>query len=82
MGEIAKGLIEAGVDVALVDLAEAIDNEIVNELGDKAQAFCCDLSDKIPKMLEYHAHFGHILYNTAVTKTSNPKTFAPFESYY
>lgn len=83
----AKGLAEAGANVAIVDLDGEAANKIAGEIGSKARGFQCDVSspesvqDCVDGVIN---HFGniHILINNASTKTKDPSAFfTQFEDY-
>ena len=85
--EVCRGLVEAGANVALVDLEQAVDESFLQELGGSAEFFCCDVADErsvsqcVRKIVDRFDRID-ILHNNAATKTSNPRDFfAPFESY-
>lgn len=85
--EFCLGLIEAGAQVAVVDIDENKAEILAGSLGDRAKSFVCNVSD--PDSVAYCISsvmnkFGKIdiLHNNAATKTSDLQAFlAPFESY-
>jgi len=82
-----RGLLDAGAQVAVVDVNGEAARTVAKELGGAAVGFSCDVSD--PESVstcvsDVLAQFGHIdvLHNNAATKTSDLKAcFAPFEDY-
>ena len=85
--EFCAGLINAGAEVAVVDIDSSEAEALAYELGDRAVQFSCDVSIKesvvkcVDKIID---HFGRIdvLHNNAATKTSDARAFfEPFETY-
>lgn len=85
--EFCRGLIEAGAQVAALDVDRENLDLLVKSLGDSAKAFVCDVSEPnsvASSVSEVMDAFGKIdiLHNNAATKTSNLRDFlAPFEGY-
>lgn len=85
--EFCSGLIEAGAEVAVVDIDPTASEALAAELGGRAKDFLCDVSNEesVAKCVDkIISHYGKIdiLHNNAATKTSDLQDFfEPFESY-
>lgn len=85
--EFCAGLVEAGAEVAVLDIDFDAAQILAKDLGAKATAFKCDVSDEIDVINCVDSiiiHYGKIdiLHNNAATKTANLKDFfMPFEEY-
>lgn len=83
----ARGLVDAGAKVAVVDLHESDARDVAIDLGPRARGFGCDVSrsESVQGCVDaIVSHFGciDILHNNAATKTDDPrKFFTPFEDY-
>ncbi len=85
--EFCSGLIEAGAEVAVVDIDPVAAEALASNLGVRARHFLCDVSSKesvvvcVDKIIQYFGRID-ILHNNAATKTSDLQAFfEPFESY-
>ena len=82
-----RALVEAGAQVAVVDLLEDAAFEAADEIGEAAAGFGCDVSNPASVKAAVDAvmaRFGRIdvLVNNAATKTSDVRAFfEPFETY-
>ncbi|WP_374600416.1 SDR family oxidoreductase [Brevundimonas sp.] len=82
-----RALVEAGAQVALVDLNADAARAVAGDIGEGAEGFGCDVSDaaSVKAAVEaVMARFGRIdvLVNNAATKTADVRAFfEPFESY-
>lgn len=82
-----EGLVQAGAQVAVVDVDIAQAKSVASALGNQAVGFECDVSDAesvTACVNQVVAQFGRIdvLHNNAATKTRNVQEFfAPFEEY-
>jgi NAD(P)-dependent dehydrogenase (short-subunit alcohol dehydrogenase family) len=85
--EFCSGLIDAGAEVAVVDIDPVASEVLAFELGDRAKSFLCDVASKesvVKCVDEIVKQYGRIdiLHNNAATKTSDLQAFfEPFESY-
>lgn len=82
--EMARGLIESGARVVIVDKSTASAEELAHRLGDRAFAYGVDITDpaaldELFQEIERTIGATEILINNAATKSEN--FFAPFESY-
>lgn len=81
------GLASAGANVAVIDLLEDAAGATADEIGTRAAAFSCDISDPLSVrdcVEQVKSRFGHIdiLLNNAATKTADIRDFfTPFEEY-
>ena len=81
------GLVDAGAQVAVVDLHGDVAQNVALEWGPSAAGFACDVADQrsvAECVSAVMARFGRIdvLHNNAATKTDNLQAFfAPFEDY-
>ncbi len=85
--QFCAGLVEAGAQVAVLDIDLNAAQILAEDLGVNATAFKCDVSDEIEvvncveSIIDQYGKID-ILHNNAATKTSNPKDFfMPFEEY-
>lgn len=82
-----RALVEAGAQVAVVDLNADAAQAAASEIGENAQGFGCDVSNpgSVTAAVEaVMARFGRIdvLVNNAATKTADVRAFfEPFETY-
>ena len=81
-----EGLMQAGANVAMVDIDSAV-YDVAAQLGPRAAGFVCDVADSssaqscIAAVLERYGAID-ILLNNAATKTVDVRAFfAPFEEY-
>ena len=85
--QFCMGLVEAGAKIAVVDIDDVQAKLLATEIGDKALAFACDVSDPqsvkscVDNVIEVFGRID-ILHNNAATKSSNLQAFfEPFETY-
>ena len=81
------GLVEAGAKIAVVDIDVTQAKLLADELGNKAEAFVCDVGDEnsvqncVNSVIDVFGKID-ILHNNAATKTSSlQEFFEPFETY-
>lgn len=85
--QFCEGLVQAGAQVAVVDVNRDDARSTADALGEQAAGFGCDVSDQdsVDACIgEVLVHFGRIdvLHNNAATKTADVRAFfAPFEDY-
>jgi len=82
--EIARGLVDAGAQVAVVDRSAAAAQELAHRLGERAVAYSADIADPVALdalvvEIDRTSGFAEILINNAATKSEH--FFAPFEDY-
>ena len=81
------GLVEAGAQVAVVDLDRGAAQALASELGERAAGFGCDVSDPASVNACVSAVIARfdaidILHNNAATKSNDVRAFfSPFEEY-
>lgn len=82
-----EGLVQAGAQVAVVDVDLESAQHVAGELGEHARGFQCDVSSPDSVKACVNAIIGHfgkidILHNNAATKTQDARAFfSPFEDY-